>query len=87
MGEPIPTSGVKEYIIELARRHGVRYVETPTDALANMITRLSDDEVIMDEVELLIFALKRAQVIDANTMIVLLGRYLDEREGGNAALP
>jgi hypothetical protein len=80
MGEQSPTSGIADYILDLARRHGVRYVETPTDALANMITRLSDDEVILDEIELLIFALKRAHVIDADTMVVLLGRYLDEKD-------
>ena len=70
---------VRRYVEELARRHGVVYVRTGTDALAELITNLSDDDVrANDETENLILALRRADVIDGPTMISLLGQYLDE---------
>lgn len=75
----IPTTGLKEYVVELARRYGVTYVETPHDELADVITRLSGDEVTTDATEDLIVELKRANVIDGPTMVSLLGNYLDEQ--------
>lgn len=75
----IPTAGLAEYIAGLARQHGIRYVRTPDDALADVITRLADDEVVADDTEDLIVALKRSHVIDAATMVSLLGNYLDEK--------
>jgi hypothetical protein len=75
----IPASNVAGYITGLAAQHGVTYVKTPLDELAQVITRLADDEVSTDATEDLIVALKRAHVIDVNTMVVLLGRHLDER--------
>ncbi|MEI6068709.1 MAG: hypothetical protein WCP96_15310 [Methylococcaceae bacterium] len=74
----IPTAGLREYIIEIARRYGVSYVRTPSDDLAEVITRLSGDEVASDETKDLIVALRRANVIDGPTMVSLLGSYLDE---------
>ena len=56
----IPTSGVAEYVAELARKHGIQYVRTADDALAEVITRLADDEIETDETEDLIVALSRA---------------------------
>ena len=76
----IPTTGLREFIADLANRHGVAYVLDGTAALAQLITRLSDDEVVPDETEKLIIALARAKVIDGPTMVTLLGRYLDEQD-------
>jgi hypothetical protein len=47
--------------------------------LAEVITGLADDEVKPDEIERLIIALRRANVIDGRTMVKLLGSYLDEK--------
>ncbi len=77
----IPTTGLSEYISVLAQRSGVRYVPTPTDNLANIITKLSGDEILVDEIEDLLVALKRAKVIDGLTMVHLLGNYLEEKHG------
>lgn len=74
----VPTSGLAEFVAELACKYGVRYVRTGADTLADVITRLADDVVVPDDTEDLIVALKRAQVIDGPTMIVMLGNYLDE---------
>jgi hypothetical protein len=67
------------YVAELARRHGVVPVRTSHDALAEVIARLSDDDIATDETEDLIVMLKRAGVIDGATLVDLLGRHLDER--------
>ena len=79
--EDIPFTGLRTYIANLAKRHGVTYVRTGYDALAEVITRLSDDKVESDETENLVVALRRAKVIDGSTMVTLLGRYFDEARG------
>jgi hypothetical protein len=76
--QEIPTTGLSEFIADLAERHGVKYVQTGSGALAQVITRLADDEVVPDETEKLVIALRRAKVIDGTTMRVLLSRHLDE---------
>lgn len=81
MSAKIPTTGVAEYITDLARQHSVRYVRTAGDAMADAITRLSDDEVIMDDVELLLLALERAGVIASKDVVPLHVNYLREKFG------
>lgn len=76
----IPRHGVAEFVARLAEQHGVRYERTADDELAEVVTRLADDVVVTDETEDLVVALKRANVIDALTMVSLLGNYLDERQ-------
>lgn len=83
----IPTTGLREFIVDLAKRHGVAYVRDGNSALAEVITRLSGDEVIPDETEKLLIALARAKVIDGSTMVTLLGRYLDELREREASTP
>ena len=73
-----PVSGLRDYILGLASAHGVAYVKTPVDKLADTITRLSDDEVHLDEIERLLIELRRAGVVSRAQMIELLGNYLDE---------
>lgn len=60
------------------------YVRDGYSALAEVITRLSDDEVVPDETEKLVIELRRAEVIDGQTMVTLLGRYLDEQRERDA---
>ena len=74
-----PVSDVASHVVALAKRHGVSYKRTSNDELADVITRLADDEVDTDAIEDLIVALKRANVIDGATMVSLLGSHLDER--------
>jgi hypothetical protein len=50
-------------IAELARKHGVAYLPTETDALASHLSRLSDSEVEPDDTQTLLVALVRAKVI------------------------
>ena len=75
----LPVSSVSCYVASIASQHGVYYLRTPSDELADVVTRLSGDEVTTDATEDLIVALRRANVIDGPTMISLLGSHLDER--------
>ena len=74
----IPTTGLRTYVANLAKRNDVVYVRTGTSALAQVITHLSGDDVRPDETEKLVIALRRANVIDGRTMVTLLGRYFGE---------
>ena len=75
----VPTSALAEFIADLARQDSLRHVRSGVDDLADVITRLSDNVVVSDDTDNLIVAQKRAQVIDALTMITLLANYLDEK--------
>ena len=75
----LPVSGLREYILELAFTHGVTYIETPADRLADTITRLSDDEVYLDEIERLLFALERVGVVASASVVPLHINYLREK--------
>ena len=75
----LPVSGLRDYILELASAHGVVYVETPADKLADTITRLSDDEVHLDEIERLLIALERVGVVASNSVVPLHINYLREK--------
>lgn len=41
-------------IISLAQQHGVSYTPTANDAWARDVTRLADDNVVLDDIELLL---------------------------------
>lgn len=70
---------VRSYVETMASQHGIVYVRSGNDALADVVTRLSDDDIRTDATEDLLVALKRAKVIDGLTMIALLGRHLNEK--------
>jgi len=77
--EEVPVNGLPAFVAQLARQHGISYVRTGNDALAEVITRLADDEVLTDVTEDTLVALKRARVIDGPTMSALLNRHLTEK--------
>jgi len=65
-------------IRELARKHGVQYVEMPNDALARHITRLAGDDVQLDDVEHLLIALQRGGHLSRSELVILQANYLRE---------
>ena len=75
----IPTQNVAAFILDLAARHGVRYEKGPYDDLAEVITRLSDDEVVLDDVDRLLMALARAKVLTVRETIALQMNYHREK--------
>ena len=83
----IPETGVAKYIADLAKANGVKYVRVPLDDLADVITRLSDDDVASDETEDTIVALRRAGIISGLSVNDLLGAYLDEKNKAQKLVP
>lgn len=78
----MPTHNIAAFVIELAKLNNVTYTKTSNDVLDEVITRLSRDDIPTDDTENLIVALKRAHVIDAVTMVMLLDNYFDEKRHG-----
>jgi hypothetical protein len=67
---------VRQRIHDLAAKHGVVYVRTTLDTLADAHARLSDSEVALDETENLITALQRAGILSANDATDLHDAYI-----------
>ncbi len=65
-------------IISLARQHGVNYTPTATDAWAQDVTRLADDDVVLDDIELLLIALQRTGHLSRPEALRLQVDYLRE---------
>jgi hypothetical protein len=65
-------------IRDLARQHDVRYVGTDSDALAQHMTRLAGDTVVLDDVEQTLLALQRAGHLSRRDVVRLQARYLRE---------
>jgi hypothetical protein len=78
VAETLTASSTAALIRDMAAKHNVAYVATRSDLLANDITRLSSDNVRLDEVECMLIALQRAGYIDRNQAIHLQARYLRE---------
>jgi hypothetical protein len=68
-----------EKIHALARTHGVTYTRSALDDFGDTITRLSGDDVELDETEWLLVALGRAKIIAGVDATLLHARYLRER--------
>lgn len=76
--DPKPLSETGRMITDLARQHGVSYSRSGRDAWAEEITRLADDEVILDEVELLLIELQRSGYLSRPEALRLQWQYLHE---------
>lgn len=65
-------------IFALAKQHGVTYTQTANDVWAHDVTRLADDDVTLDEVELLLIELQRAGHLSRPEALKLQANYLHE---------
>jgi hypothetical protein len=65
-------------IRQMAQAHHVAYDQTPNDLPAHHITRLTDGEVRLDEIEQLLIALQRAGHLSRAEMVRLQAAYLRE---------
>ena len=72
----MPDGNVGPFIRDLAARHRVTYVETPSDRQADDFARMSDCEVKLDAAELLLMALVRAGVLTRNQHADLHDAYI-----------
>jgi len=69
----------KQEIHQLARKHGIVYKRSAIDDWADSITRLSGDDVTLDETECLLVVLGRANILTDRETTILHARYLKER--------
>lgn len=76
----IPEVGLRDYVLDLARRCRVKPQKTWSDQWAENVTRLADDEVKTDDIEDLVIALKKAKQLTNLEMVQLLANYLREKE-------
>ncbi|MBX3168186.1 MAG: hypothetical protein KF760_12280 [Candidatus Eremiobacteraeota bacterium] len=67
-----------QQIQELASKHGVTYQPGPNDELAATFTRLTGDEVHMDENEFLILELRRRGHLTPLEALKLQAAYLHQ---------
>ena len=79
----IPADNVAEFILELARQYGVRANRTKLDEFAEMATRLSGDDVVLDSVGQTLVALREKNVISGAQMNRLMFCYLREARPPN----
>ncbi|KQO38034.1 hypothetical protein LZ639_21055 [Pseudomonas stutzeri] len=72
---------VEEYVRALASAHGVTPEEDAYGRMAHVLTKLSGDDVELDEVERLLVGLKRNGVIAKTEMLMLQLEYLSGKCG------
>jgi hypothetical protein len=78
MQESKPLEQTAAAIVRLANQHGISYRPTESDAWANRVTELADDDVKLDEIELLLIALLRAGYLSRPEALRLQVNYLRE---------
>jgi hypothetical protein len=70
----------KQQISLLAEQHGITYHQTELDELADTYSRLSDNEVELDDTELLLLELDRSGILTGKDNGFLHLQYLRERK-------
>ena len=79
------TKAAETIIRALAAQHGVAVQRTALHDWADHVSRLSGDDGVLDGVEELVVALRRAQAVDGIELTRLHARYLDELDAATAA--
>ena len=75
-------SDARAHVATLVQRRGIPHVRTGQNTLAEVITRLADDEVIPDATEDTLVVLARAKGFDGAMMVSLICRYLNATARG-----
>jgi hypothetical protein len=71
----------KQTIQQLAEQHGIVHQHTALDEWGTAISRLSDSEVELDEMQWLLIELNRAGFLTGQDNAQLHFQYLQERDG------
>lgn len=72
---------VRGFVQRLATEYGVEYQETDINRFAESVTKLSDDDVMLDETEKLLIELARRDLISAGNFVELQVKYLRQKLG------
>lgn len=71
-------------ILAIAAQHGVSYTPIASDAWADDATRLADDDVSLDEIELILIALQRSGHLSKAEALQLQMDHLREAKNGTS---
>lgn len=71
---------IKQQIHLIAAQHHITYQPTESDTLADTYSRLSDEDVELDETELLLLELDRSGVLTGKENDLIHLQYLRERK-------
>ena len=80
----LPVSNVGSFVKAFAESHGVKPTRTRLDLFAEAVTRLSGDEIKLDEVGQTLVALAERKLITGAEMNTLLHNHILERKRGQA---
>ena len=78
----LPVSNVARFVKAFAESHGVKPTRTRLDLFAEAVTRLSGDEVKLDEVGQTLVALRERNLVTGDEAIRLLHSHILERKRG-----
>jgi hypothetical protein len=78
MAQETTKSSTATFVWQLAEKYQVRYEPTKSDQWAHHVTRLMDEEVVLDDVENTLVALQRAGHLSRREMVRLQAQYLRE---------
>lgn len=78
----LPKTEVEEYVRQLAEQSGITSERDSISKMAQAVTELAGDDIVISEVETLIANLHRAGIISKSEGITLIGRYLAEKRTG-----
>jgi hypothetical protein len=70
----------KQTIQQLAEQHGIVHQHTALDEWGDAVSKLSDSEVELDEIQWLLVELGRAGILAGQDNTMLHAQYLQERE-------
>jgi hypothetical protein len=76
----IPQLTAKQTIHQLASQHGISHHHSPLDELGEAFSRLSDNEVELDETEWLLVELDRTNILTGLENTQLHAQYLRQRQ-------
>ncbi len=79
--EVLPVADVGRFVIDFARRHGVHATRTKLDEFAEAVSRLSGDEIRLDQVGQTLVALRERGLVTGAQMNRLMFNHLRERKG------
>lgn len=80
----LPVSNVANFVMAFAEINGVKATRTRLDLFAEAVTRLSGDEVKLDEVGQTLVALAERKLISGAEMTKLMHSHILERKRGQA---
>ena len=84
LSKDLPVSNVGEFVKAFAESHGVKPTRTRLDLFAEAVTRLSGDEIKLDEVGQTLVALAERKLISGAEMTRLMHSHILERKRAQA---